>query len=80
MLNCGKSGHYARRCPKKKVVKLLQQFQAISTVPDDDHDLESLYSEQNDVDEDTVLALEDGTYYSVESDSSSDDSPTLRAE
>ena len=32
------------------------------------------------MDEDTVLALQDGTYYSVESDSDSDDSPALRAE
>ena len=32
------------------------------------------------MDEDTVLALQDGTYYSVESDSSSDDSPALKVE
>ena len=78
--NCEKKGHYARRCLENKAVKLLQQFQAISSVPDDNHNLESMYSEQSDVDEDTVLALQDVTCYSVELDSSSDDSPALRAE
>ena len=38
-----------------------------------------MYSKQSDVDEDTVLALQDETYYSVESDSRSDASPALRA-
>ena len=40
------------------VVQLLQQFQAVSQLPSDDHaDLESLYSKQSEPDEDTILAL-----------------------
>ena len=43
---CGKSGHYAKQCPKtdKKSVKMMQQIACASGFNDDDDDLESVFS------------------------------------
>ncbi|XP_057989380.1 uncharacterized protein LOC131172506 [Hevea brasiliensis] len=56
---CGNRGHYAKNCPKNpnKAVKLLQHIQQASHVSLENDDVESLFSEQEEPDEDTVFAL-----------------------
>ncbi|KAL2479643.1 CCHC-type domain-containing protein [Abeliophyllum distichum] len=43
---CVQKGHFAKNCPKKKKTKVLQQIYTTTQV-DDDVDLESLFSEQD---------------------------------
>lgn len=53
---CGTTGHFAKSCPNKpaKAQKLISLY----IISQDQVDLESLYSEQSDRDEDTVFAVE----------------------
>eukprot|EP00257_Ricinus_communis_P024056 XP_015584200.1 uncharacterized protein LOC107262563 [Ricinus communis] len=71
---CGQSGHYAKRCPNKpkKTAALLHQLK--TSYPDDlsDHDLESLFSEEEMASSQTLFAIPYSDT-STEDESSSDE-------
>lgn len=54
---CGEKGQFSKNCPNKagKATKLINSLQPR------EGDLESLYSEQSDADEETVFALQDSS-------------------
>ncbi|XP_048228308.1 uncharacterized protein LOC125369572 [Ricinus communis] len=75
---CGQSGHYAKRCPNKpkKTVALLHQLK--TSYPDDlsDHDLESLFSEEEMASSQTLFAIPYSDT-STEDESSSDEETSV---
>ena len=69
---CGQKGHFAKRCPHKKAksAKLVQQLKEIADEVPFDADIESIFSEQEGVTNDTTFVLQD-TDSASDSDSSS---------
>ncbi|KAL2531113.1 Uncharacterized protein Adt_04464 [Abeliophyllum distichum] len=65
---CGQKGHFAKNCPKQKKTKVLQQIYATTQV-DDEADLESLFSEQDEQSPDTIFILEEEQEDSLSSNS-----------
>nr|XP_012571353.1 uncharacterized protein LOC105852168 [Cicer arietinum] len=64
---CGENGHFSKRCPNKtnKAAKLINSLQPL------EDDLESLYSEQNSTDEETIFALQNSSSDNSSSDEAS---------
>ncbi|KAI9169575.1 hypothetical protein LWI28_014289 [Acer negundo] len=65
---CGQKGHYAKKCPNKKAksAKLIQQL--ADDIPSD-ADIESIFSEQDHADDNTVFVLQAQDSVSTISDS-----------
>jgi len=57
---CGKKGHFSKECPQnsKKAVKIIQQIYQSTHLDLDDAYIESLFSEQDETDRETIFALE----------------------
>ncbi|KDP24983.1 hypothetical protein JCGZ_24312 [Jatropha curcas] len=68
---CGKKGHYAKNCPKKpkQTIALLHQLKVSCPDYDSDHDLESLFSEEDSASPATLFVL---PYSDSNSDSHTD--------
>ncbi|KAK0596208.1 hypothetical protein LWI29_013643 [Acer saccharum] len=69
---CGKSGHFAKKCPNKKAksTRLVQQLTDIADEVPSDVDIESIFSEQDNADHTTTFVLQEDLSDSEYSDSS----------
>ncbi|KAK2634540.1 hypothetical protein Ddye_029332 [Dipteronia dyeriana] len=79
---CGKQGHYVKQCPNKrtKSSKLIHQLKQIVDEVPSDADIESIFSEQDDVNQHTTFMLQDSDNSSIYSDSSNYSEPNLHSE
>ncbi|KAK2638413.1 hypothetical protein Ddye_026208 [Dipteronia dyeriana] len=77
---CGKKGHYAKKCPnnKAKSAKLVYQFEHIprESLPSDT-DVDSIFSEQENMDDYTVFKLHDPDTESTSEFYDSSDTDTM---
>ena len=73
---CGRKGHYSKNCPNKKdkAAKLASNVLLQGEANISDAEIESLFSEQEQKDEDTVFAIEDT---SSEDEDSSEEIPCI---
>ncbi|KAL2471551.1 Reverse transcriptase domain-containing protein [Abeliophyllum distichum] len=55
---CEKKGHFAKDCPEQKKAKILKQICAATNI-DDEADLESIFSEEDEQSSNTIFVLED---------------------
>ncbi|KAK1560014.1 hypothetical protein Q3G72_021202 [Acer saccharum] len=77
---CGKKGHYAKKCPNKKAksAKLVHQLEQITDEVPSDADIESIFLEQEGVDQNTTFVLQDSDSVSSSDYFDSSESNTIQ--